>query len=167
MFVVSRTETMTVNHTWDEILTWTHCVGYVLHQFSYASPVCKDSPMVCMKTTWRSYGVCWNVGFEACLWTCSDVIPCLAPLGSEISSHRFWLLKGKILDCPSGEATVHRRHPDGGFPASPRLPLGQSLPASRLLKYQIPKLAADKEHFYLLQKSSRRDSIYKMQSNGK
>lgn len=154
MFVVTRTEAMTVNTTWDEILTWTHFVGYVLHQFSCASPMCKDSPVVCMKTTWRGW-VHWNViwspyiGFKACLWTWAGVIPCSAHLGGEISSRCFWLLKGKIAH----QWGTTRRHCAQAssrwtFPASPGLPLCQYLRALRLLSHQIPELTVDKEHFY-------------------
>lgn len=51
------------------------------------------------------------------------------------------------------EVAVHKHQLGGCFPASPRFPVCQSLPALRLLKNQMPKPTADKEHFYLLQKS--------------
>lgn len=54
------------------------------------------------------------------------------------------------------------KHQLGGcFPASPKFPVYQSLPALRLLKSQMPKPTADKEHFYLLQKSFHVFTIWK------
>lgn len=66
-----------------------------------------------------------------------------------------------------GEVAVHQDQLGGCSPASPRVPVCQSLPALRLLKNQMPKPTADKEHFYLLQKSFHVDPIYNIRSNDK
>lgn len=124
VLVISRTEAMT--------LCW-----YVLHQFSYVSPVYTDSLMVCMKTTWRSYRVYWNVVWSLHVGL-EDLSVTLFWRGSllntsvrwdEISSHCFCCLKERLLNAwqAQGEAVMHGHHPGGRFHESPRLPLCQSL----------------------------------------
>lgn len=152
-----------LGHTWDKTLTWTHCVEYILQQFSYASPVCKDAPMVCMKTTWICCRVCWNViwstppGFKACLWTCAGEILCTTHLGSDISSHRFWLLKGRVLARLSvrcwEKAQMSSRWMFSCKSKAPSVPISACTEVIKIpdtCTYQMP---ADKEHFHLLQKS--------------
>lgn len=180
MCVVSRTKTIMVNPARDEILTLTNCVGYILHHLSYASPVCKDSPMVCMKTTWRCYGVCWNVSwsphvdFKAWLWICSGVIPCSAHLGDKISSHHFGCLReGFLIAHQWGSRRSHcaQASPLRMFSCkskTPCVPMSACIEVTEISdKYQLSKLTADKKHFNLPQKSFHGDCIYKMQSNGK
>lgn len=61
---------------------------------------------------------------------------------------------------------MYSYHPGGCLREGPRLPMCQSLNGLRLLKYQVPKLAA-KKCLYLPQKCFHGGFHYRMQSNGK
>lgn len=163
---------MALNPTWDEVLTWVCFVGYVLHQFSCASPVCKDSATVCMKKLWGVLKCdlkppCRLQSLSVNLFWCDFL---LSPSGRQDTQPLILAAQGKDLWSPVseawGEATVHRTPPGGHSSCKPKTFSGP-ISACRLLKHQIPNLTADKEHFYLLQKSFHLDPICKLQSNGK
>lgn len=160
VLVISMTEAM--------MLCW-----YVLHQFSYASPAYMDSLMVCMKTTWRSYRVYWNV-----LWSLhvglEDLSVTLFWRGSLLNTSEMrWdqqplllLLKEKVIECLTGSGRSCYAWTSSRWMFSWKSKTS-SVPVSESLKYQTPKPAAAKRHFYLLQKSFHGDFLYRMWSNSK
>lgn len=123
VLVISMTEAM--------MLCW--CV---LHQFSYTSPAYIDSLTVCMKTTWRSYRVYWNVVWSLHVGL-EDLSVTLFWWGSLLNTSEmrwdqqrcFCCLRKRLLNAwqAQGEAVMHGHHPGGRFHESPRLPLCQSL----------------------------------------